>query len=404
VAVRWNRLETWLTLAVAGVGLILLGVAGLWVYMSATATPLHPDAASVTSVASADPAQQWREATERAKQIARAGTSEQNLPGLSVAVGVNGEVVWAEGFGWADVEKQTPVTPGTRFRVGTISMPLTSAAVGLLVERGRLQLDDPIQKYVPDFPQTKWPVTLRELMAHTSGMRSDGGDEGPLFTKHCDRPVEALPEIANSELRFEPGSEYRYGRYSFIAVSAAIESAAGEPFLTFMQREIFEPLRMDNTFPEPDTDPVEDRATPYFPKFAGDPRYGNDLMRPLQYSCYAGASVFLSTPTDLVRFVLALNSGKLLQPSTVQLLQTAQRLKSGQETGYGLGWDLEDVQLSGKPTRTIGHDGDVLGGVASSLLILPEQKIVVAVVSNTSYGDTPGIATKIAETFAQPRK
>ena len=404
MAVRWNRLETWLTLAVAGVGLILLGVAGLWVYMSATATPLHPDAASVTSVASADPAQQWREATERAKQIARAGTSEQNLPGLSVAVGVNGEVVWAEGFGWADVEKQTPVTPGTRFRVGTISMPLTSAAVGLLVERGRLQLDDPIQKYVPDFPQTKWPVTLRELMAHTSGMRSDGGDEGPLFTKHCDRPVEALPEIANSELRFEPGSEYRYGRYSFIAVSAAIESAAGEPFLTFMQREIFEPLRMDNTFPEPDTDPVEDRATPYFPKFAGDPRYGNDLMRPLQYSCYAGASVFLSTPTDLVRFVLALNSGKLLQPSTVQLLQTAQRLKSGQETGYGLGWDLEDVQLSGKPTRTIGHDGDVLGGVASSLLILPEQKIVVAVVSNTSYGDTPGIATKIAETFAQPRK
>jgi len=404
VAVRWNRIETWLTLAVAGVGLILLGVAGLWVYMSATAKPLHPDAASVSSVANAPPAQQWRDAIERAKQIARAGTSEQNLPGLSVAVGVNGEMVWAEGFGWADVEKQTPVTPGTRFRIGTISMPLTSAAVGLLIERGRLQLDDPIQKYVPEFPQTKWPVTLRQLMAHTSGMRSDGGDEGSLFSKHCDRPVDALPEIADAELRFEPDTEYRYGRYSFIAVSAAIESAAGEPFLTFMQRQIFDSLRMDNTFPEPDTDPVEDRATPYFPKFAGDPRYGNDLMRPLHYSCYAGASVFLSTPTDLVRFVAALNSGQLLQPATVKLLQTPQRLKSGQETGYGLGWDIEDVQLSGKPTRTIGHDGDVLGGIASSLLIVPEHNVVVAVVSNTSYGDTPGIAAKIAETFAQPRK
>lgn len=401
MAVRWNRIETWLTLAVAGVGLILLGVAGLWVYMSATAKPLHPDAQSVTSVASADPARQWRDAIERAQQIARAGTSEQNLPGLSVAVGVNGEIVWAEGFGWADVEKQTPVTPGTRFRIGTISMPLTAAAVGLLIDRGRLQLDDPIQKYVPEFPQTKWPVTLRQLMAHTSGMRSDGGDEGSLFSKHCDRPVDALPEIASSELRFEPGTEYRYGRYSFIAVSAAIESAAGEPFLTFMQRQIFDALGMDNTFPEPDTDPVEDRATPYFPKFAGDPRYGNDLMRPLQYSCYAGASVFLSTPTDLVRFVLALNSGKLLQPSTVQLLQSAQRLKSGQETGYGLGWDIEDVPLSGKTTRTIGHDGDVLGGIASSLLIVPEHNVVVAVVSNTSYGDTPGIARKIAEAFAR---
>lgn len=404
MAFCWNRIETWLTLAVAGVGLILLGVAGLWVYMSATAKPLHPDAASVSSVANADPAQQWRDAIDRAKQIARAGTSEQNLPGLSVAVGVNGEIVWAEGFGWADVEKQSPVTPGTRFRIGTISMPLTAAAVGLLIDRGRLQLDDPIQKYVPEFPQTKWPVTLRQLMAHTSGMRSDGGDEGPLFSKHCDRPVDALPEIADSELRFEPGTEYRYGRYSFIAVSAAIESAAGEPFLTFMQRQIFDRSRMDNTFPEPDTDPVEDRATPYFPKFAGDPRYGNDLMRPLHYSCYAGASVFLSTPTDLVRFVAALNSGKLLQPDTVKLLQAPQRLKSGQETGYGLGWDLEDVSLSGKPTRTIGHDGDVLGGITSSLLIVPEHNIVVAVVSNTSYGDTPGIATKIAETFAQPRQ
>lgn len=404
MAVRWNRIETWLTLAVAGVGLILLGVAGLWVYMSATAKPLHPDAASVSSVANADPAQQWRDAIERAKQIARAGTSEQNLPGLSVAVGVNGEIVWAEGFGWADVDKQTPVTPGTRFRIGTISMPLTAGAVGLLIDRGRLQLDDPIQKYVPEFPQTKWPVTLRQLMAHTSGMRSDGGDEGPLFSKHCDRPVDALAEIVDSELRFEPGTEYRYGRYSFIAVSAAIESAAGQPFLTFMQRQIFDALRMDNTFPEPDTDPVEDRATPYFPKFAGDPRYGNDLMRPLQYSCYAGASVFLSTPTDLVRFVAALNSGKLLQPDTVKLLQTPQRLKSGQETGYGLGWDLEEMQLSGTSTRTIGHDGDVLGGITSSLLIVPEHNIVVAVVSNTSYGDTPGIARKIAETFAQPRK
>jgi serine beta-lactamase-like protein LACTB, mitochondrial len=404
VAFRWNRIETWLTLAVAGAGLIILGVAGLWLYMSATAKPLHPDAASVSSIPHAEPAQQWRDAIDRARQIARAGTSEQNLPGVSVAVGVNGALVWAEGFGWADVEAKTPVTPGTRFRIGTISMPLTSAGVGLLVEKGRLQLDDPIQKYVPEFPQTKWPVTVRQLMAHTSGMRSDGGDEGPLFSKHCDRPVDALPEVVSSELRFEPGTEYRYGRYSFIAVSAAIESAAGEPFLTFMQKQIFDPLRMDNTMPEPDTDPVEDLATPYFPKFAGDPRYGNDLMRPLQFSCYAGASVFLSTPVDLVRFVLALHGGKLLQPATVQMLQTPQRTTSGQETGYGLGWDLEDVTLSGKPARTIGHDGEVLGGISSSLLMVPEHNIVVAVVSNTSYGDVPGVAAKIAETFMQQRK
>ena len=84
-------------------------------------------------------------------------------------------------------------------------------------------------------------------------------------------------------------------------------------------------------------------------------------MRPIDYSCYAGSSVFLSTPSDLVRFAMAINSGKLLQPATVQLLQTSQRLSSGQETGYGLGWDLETVALAGKQTQLVGHDGDVAG-------------------------------------------
>ena len=117
--------------------------------------------------------------------------------------------------------------------------------------------------------------------------------------------------------------------------------------------------------------------TPYFPRFAADPNYGLHLMRPLDYSCYAGSSVFVSTPSDLVRFGMAINSGKLLQPATVQLLQTSQRLASGEETGYGLGWDLETVTLAGKQTRVIGHDGDSLGGMVASLMTFPEHGIVV---------------------------
>jgi serine beta-lactamase-like protein LACTB, mitochondrial len=152
------------------------------------------------------------------------------------------------------------------------------------------------------------------------------------------------------------------------------------------------------------TKDIPDRATFYFPRFAADPRYGPDLMRDIDLSCYAGASVFLSTPSDLVRFALALNSGKLLQPASVQLLQTSQRLPSGQETGYGLGWDLETVSLLGEQTRMAGHDGDVLGGVAASLMTLPDRGIVVAVASNTSYADTPAFALKIAEAFAEQAK
>jgi CubicO group peptidase (beta-lactamase class C family) len=125
-------------------------------------------------------------------------------------------------------------------------------------------------------------------------------------------------------------------------------------------------------------------------------------MRPLNYSCYAGSSVFLSTPSDLVRFAMTINSGKLLQPATVQLLQTSQRLPSGQETGYGLGWDLETVTLSGQPKGVVGHNGNSLGGMVASLMTLPEQGIVVAVTSNISYADTFGLAVKIAQAFVAP--
>ena len=124
-------------------------------------------------------------------------------------------------------------------------------------------------------------------------------------------------------------------------------------------------------------------------------------MRPVDYSCYAGSSVFLSTPSDRVRFAQAINSGKLLQPATVQLLQAPQRLSSGQETGYGLGWDLETVTLAGKQTKWVGHDGQSLGGMVASLMTFPEQGIVVAVIANTSYADTESLGLKIAQTFAE---
>ena len=393
--------KTWLGLVLLGIGLIPLAIMGLWGYMAATATSLHPHPNEVPSVKDTPAPPQWADAVEQGRQVVRTALSQRNLPGLSVAVGVNGDIVWAEGFGWADLDKHSPVSPHTRFRIGNASTVLTSAAAGVLLEKGTLKLDDDIQTYVPEFPKKQWPVTLRNLMGHTAGLRSDGGDEGPLFSQHCERPVEALRQFADRSLRFEPGTQYQFSNYSWIVVSTAIESAADEPFLTFIQQQVFAPLGMRDTLAESATKSIPDRATPYFPQFAANPHYGLDPMRPLDYSCYAGSSVFLSTPSDLARFAMAINSGKLLQPATVKLLQTSQRLPSGQETGYGLGWDLETVPLSGKPTRVIGHDGDLLGGNVASLMTFPEQGIVVAVVSNTSYADTPAVAVKIAQAFAE---
>jgi CubicO group peptidase (beta-lactamase class C family) len=396
-----SRTEASLALIVAAVGLFLAAILGLFAYMSITATPLHPDPRDVPAVTRSTPVPRWADAVERGRQAVLADLTGQNLPGVSVAVGSGGEVVWAEGFGWADLENKVPVTPGTRFRIGTASKVLTSAAVGVLLEKERLQLDARIRTYVPEFPEKQWPVTLRQLMGHVAGVRTDGGDEGPLYSQRCERPVEALPFFANRTLLFEPGTAYRYSSYGWILVSAAVEAAAGEPFLTFVREQIFEPLGMNDTRADATTEPIPDRATFYFPKFAADPRYGLHLMRPIDYSCYAGASAFLSTPSDLVRFGMGINGGKLLQPATVQLLQTSQRLASGEETGYGLGWDLETVTLGGERTRAVGHDGDTLGGRVVSLMTFRERGLVVAVASNISYADTFGLAVKIAQSFAE---
>ncbi len=217
-----NRTQIWIITIVVAIGLIPIGVLGLFMYVSATTVPLHPTAQDVTAVADAIPAQRWANAAEQGRQIVRAAVSEQNLPGVSVAVGAANEIAWAEGFGWANIEKKVPVSPETRFRIGTASAALTSAAVGLLLEKERLKLDEKIQTYVPEF---EGAATLRQVMGHTAGIRSDGGDEGPLFGETCDRPVEALQHFDHTP-RFEPGTEYRFSNFGWILVSAAIEAAS----------------------------------------------------------------------------------------------------------------------------------------------------------------------------------
>jgi serine beta-lactamase-like protein LACTB len=205
-----RRTETWLLLIAVGIALIPVALAGLWGYMTVSATPLHPDPKDVRSVTHSAPLPQWAGAVEQGRRIVRAGLTEQNLPGLSVAVGVDGDVVWAEGFGWGDLENRVPIAPDLKFRIGTASTALTSAAVGLLLEEGRLKPDEVIQTYVPAFPHKQWPVTLRHLMGHLAGVGNDGGDEGPLLSMRCERPVDALAPFADRPLLFEPGTQYRY--------------------------------------------------------------------------------------------------------------------------------------------------------------------------------------------------
>jgi len=370
VSQRW--FETWFAPIGAMAGLAVMALVALWTVVSTPSPPLHPNPAAVPAVMRTAPAPRWSGAAAEGRRLLRAALVERNLPGLSIAVGVAGEVVWAESVGWANLEARVPVTPETQFRIGTAAMPLTAAAVGLQLEQGMLTLDDEIQTHVPAYPRKPWPVTLRALMEHTAGVRNDGGDEGPLLAEHCERAVEAVPHFAELSLLFEPGTQVRHSSYGWILVSAAVEAVTRTPFHRYMRKQVFEPLAMDDTQADTTTRPRPDQATSYFPRFAADPRYGADVMRPIDHSCYAGASGFLSTPSDLVRFAMAMRAGRLLRPATV-------------------------AQLPSWPDR---HDGDVLGGQVASLLLAPGDDLVVAVIANESYAETSTVAAAVARAFA----
>jgi len=384
-----------MTVAVIAAGIVLAVALGLSQFIAFTSKAIHDDPAAVPSVSDLAPSAKWVGAVTHSQQIVRAAVVQQGLPGISVAVGVNGEIVWAEGFGWANLEDKSLVDTNTRFRIGHVSKPLTSVAVGLLREQGRLHLDDEIQEYVPTFPKKDWPVTVRQLMGHVAGFRHYRNTEwGDKPSVHCERASEGLATFANDSLLFQPETRYQYSTYGWVLVSAAVEAVAGVPFSEFMRTQIFEPLGMSHTSADAPNAPIPNRATSYY-----EGNLGGNLTTSVDYSCFAGGGAFLSTPSDLVRFGAALSQGKLLKPDTVKRLQTPQQLTSGVETDYGLGWMVETVDLAGQQTRLVGHASRTIEGASTSFLTFPDRGLIVAVTSNISFADMRSIALAVAEQF-----
>jgi len=169
-----------------------------------------------------------------------------------------------------------------------------------------------------------------------------------------------------------------------------------------MQTKIFTPLGMTGTLPDSVTESIPDRATPYFSRGV-DNLTGVNEAPTTDYSCFAGAGAFLSTPSDLVRFGMAMNSGTLLQPTTVRMLQTPQQLASGKETEFGLGWTVETALLGGEPTLLASDASRSLFGGSAWFLVFPSRGIVVALTTNTSYAALRPIALQIAEVFAETK-
>jgi serine beta-lactamase-like protein LACTB len=293
-------------------------------------------------------------------------------------VGKTGELLWAEAFGWADMSHQTLATPETMYPVGSISKPLTATAAGLLYERGLLDLDAPVRDYLPDFPEKRWTFTTGQMMGHIASLKNVGSPQA-LRNVPCDEGVEEMAEISEDTLLFEPGTEFRYSNYGYMLVGAVVEAAAGEPYLDFMQREVFDALGLERT--GPDLGVVPGAATKY------DRRSYRTMRRAqeVDMGCAMAAGGFLSTPSELVRFGFAMLYADILQQETVDLFWTPQRLNSGEPTDYGYGWRTGSVRLGedAGSTPVITHGGSVIGGRAS-LFIIPEEDMVVVAMTNTS--------------------
>ena len=378
--------------------LVVVGTAVVWILSTA---PIHESAASVPATAGIAPSGRYAGAAGQARSQAQALAARDNLPGVSVAVAVDGEIVWTEGVGWADVERHTPLTPLTRFRLGALSKPLTAVAAAILHDRGRLDLDAPVQRYVPAYPKKQWTVTTRELLGDVAGVhriRGDNNDAMP--SSHCEDLDEAVELLEDEPLLFEPGTKHRYSIWGWVLVSAVVEGAAGESFDRFMAHEVFEPLGMTRTVVS-ESAGLESAHPFYAPRAMLRPRLGvEEAMRP-DYSCLAGGGAFLSTPSDLVRLGSAMLKPGVLKAETIAAFETPARLPSGATSTYALGWTVSTVQLAGAPVRMVSHRGSPMGGTAT-LLTFPDLGLAVSVASNTSEAKgVQAYALQVAESFAK---
>ncbi|MCY4400068.1 MAG: serine hydrolase [Gemmatimonadetes bacterium] len=330
-------------------------------------------------------------AIEAARALLDSVMEAETIPGLSVAVGMGSEVLWSEGFGFSDLTHGVTVTPLTKFRVGSVSKPITAAAIGVLLEEGALDLDAPVQTYVPYFPEKRFPVTTRQLAGHIGGIRHYQGTEN-LSSVRYPTVAAGLAIFQDDPLINEPGTEYSYSSYGWNLISAVIEGASGVPFLAYMDDVVFGPLGMRHTIAG-----HTHRIIPHRTRFYSTNEEGDVVNAPFVDNSYKWAGGgFLSTPEDLLIFANAHLEDGFLEAETLDLLFASQRLRSGQETGYGIGWR---TSTNGRGERIISHTGGSVGG-RTVLTANRDTGLIVAIVANLSSAPMSiGLAARVEEIF-----
>lgn len=318
--------------------------------------------------------------------------SANNVPGLGAAVIENGQLVWSEGFGKADLENSVSATEHTLFRLGSVSKPLTATATMQLWERGKLDLDSPVQKYCPSFLQKPWPITIRELLGHLDGIRhyrpgatQDDPEIGNV--KHFDDPIPGgLRFFANDPLVAPPGTKFNYSTHGYTLVGCAIEGASAKKYADYARENIFLPAGMTST-------QADDRIAviPHRTRFYEKTKAGAIVNANFIDSSYKipGGGWILS-PEDMARFEVAILADRLISRATRDIIWTPQKAADGSQNGYALGWGTG----SNNGISRAGHSGSQQGA-STAIILAPEQRDGVVVLVNLEDVNAFGLATEL---------
>lgn len=295
------------------------------------------------------------------------------LPGLQLSVSVHDSLLFSEGFGYADLAIKKEVNKHTQFRIASVSKTMTAVAIMQLHEQGKINLEAPIQQYVPQFPLKKHPVTVQQLLGHLGGIKDfDEKSWDEIFIqKDYLKLNDALAIFKSAPLANTPGQHFHYSSYGYILLGAAIENITKQSFLEYMNQHIWNPLHLTGTYGDLADSVIENKSKFYLINGEESPSYN------ASYSYPSGG--LISTSDDLVRFGRATQNNTLLAPSSrAQMLQT-QSNTQGQATGYGLGWYI----FKDNHNRPVYYHAGELPSTGAFIFVSPEDNITIGLLSNT---------------------
>lgn len=319
----------------------------------------------------------------------RAEMQRQHIPGLSLLVIKQGQIVMAEGFGLSNVELQVPVKPETVFQSGSVGKQFTATAVMMLVEQGKLALDDPLTKFFPDAPAAWKEVTVRELLSHTAGF----GDYPKDFNFRKDwTEDEELKLIESIPLAYPPGTKWAYSNFGYVTLGILIHRVTGQFYGDYLQEHIFKPLGMQSTRIISEADIVPNRAAGY--RLVKGELKNQEWVAPV-VNTTADGSLYFSI-LDLAKWDAALYTENLLKRSSLDLMWTPVKLKDGQPNKghYGFGWFIDER----KGHRCIHHDGSWQGFETAIDRYVDDQLTVVAL-ANLAESKPGKITEHVAEMY-----